>query len=134
MNGYHLSHNKYFLMIITFFVCHVLFFEFFVLQQRLRNLIQVFGYNLCGDADNIANVTFYYTLHLSLMCAPLYTSEKISSPNPQWAKINVCSSISSAKGTYSVTFHIAIWLFLVFLKNVFNRTNDTKIVAYQYGF
>lgn len=70
------------------------------LQQRLRNLIQIFGYNLCADRECTTNTSFYFTLHLSSMCAPLYTSEKICSRNPQWTKIDICSTIGSAKGTY----------------------------------
>lgn len=69
-------------------------------QQRLRNLIQIFGYNLCGDNNNTDQMTsFYYTLHLATMSAPFYTSEKICNPNPKWNKIDICNSIGSAKGT-----------------------------------
>lgn len=66
------------------------------LQQRLRNLIQILGYNLHSDPEN--KTLFYYTLHLTTMCAPFYTSEKIYGCNPKWAKIDVCNSIGSAKG------------------------------------
>ncbi|KAF0756235.1 UV radiation resistance associated protein, partial [Aphis craccivora] len=67
-------------------------------QQRLRNLIQINGYNLCDDPDCTANKSsFYYTLHLTTMCAPLYTSEKVCGRNPKWTKMDICSSIGSAK-------------------------------------
>lgn len=32
------------------------------------------------------------------MCAPLYTSEKVCGRNPKWTKMDICSSIGSAKG------------------------------------
>lgn len=71
----------------------------FNFQQRLRNLIQINGYNLCDDPDCTANKSsFYYTLHLTTMCAPLYTSEKVCGRNPKWTKMDICSSIGSAKG------------------------------------
>ncbi|XP_050438446.1 UV radiation resistance-associated protein [Adelges cooleyi] len=67
-------------------------------QQRLRNLIQILGYNLCADQAYLANKpSFYYTLHLTTMCAPLYTSEKICGRNPKWKKLDICSTIGSAK-------------------------------------
>lgn len=68
-------------------------------QQRLRNLIQINGYNLCDDPECTASETsFYYTLHLTTMCAPLYTSEKVCGRNPKWTKMDICASIGSAKG------------------------------------
>uniref|UniRef100_A0A2S2QRN7 UV radiation resistance-associated protein n=1 Tax=Sipha flava TaxID=143950 RepID=A0A2S2QRN7_9HEMI len=67
-------------------------------QQRLRNIVQVFGYNMCVDPESTTNNTsFYYTLHLTTMCAPLYTSEKVRGRNPKWSKMDICSSIGSAK-------------------------------------
>ncbi|XP_022182663.1 UV radiation resistance associated protein [Myzus persicae] len=67
-------------------------------QQRLRNLIQISGYNLFDDPECTANKTsFYYTLHLTTMCAPLYTSEKVCGRNLKWSKMDICSSIGSAK-------------------------------------
>ncbi|XP_050531128.1 UV radiation resistance-associated protein [Daktulosphaira vitifoliae] len=67
-------------------------------QQRLRNLIQISGFNLIADSEWLANkVSFYYTLHLTTMCAPFYTSEKLYSHNPKWTKLDICSSIGSAK-------------------------------------
>lgn len=77
----------------------ILLSVFFNFQQRLRNLIQINGYNLCDDPECTANTTsYYYTLHLTTMCAPLYTSEKVSGCNPKWTKMDICSSIGSAKG------------------------------------
>lgn len=32
--------------------------------------------------------SFYFTLHLTSMSAPFYTSEKISSPNPRWKEFD----------------------------------------------
>lgn len=87
----------------VFTIFYIQFFFFLIsvfnFQQRLRNLIQIFGYNLCAaDSDLSTNRTsFYYTLHLTTMCAPFYTSERVCNRNPKWAKIDVCSSIGSAK-------------------------------------
>jgi len=67
-------------------------------QQRLRNVLQIVGYNLCaGPEYKSKESSFYYTLHLTTMCAPLYTSEQICGHNPKWTKIDICSSIGSAK-------------------------------------
>lgn len=70
------------------------------------------GYNLCADPEFTDNKTlFYYTLHLTTMCAPLYTSEKICSRNPRWTQIDICSSIGSAKG--NITKYIMFFLYLI---------------------
>jgi len=37
----------------------------------------------------VVKAYFYYTLHLTTMSAPFYTSEKIESKNPKWAEIEV---------------------------------------------
>lgn len=58
-------------------------------QLRLRNLIQVTGHNIVADA----NTSIYFTLHLTLMSAPFFTSERLESfRNAIWAEIN-CQSI-----------------------------------------
>lgn len=38
------------------------------------------------------------------MCAPLYTSEKVSGRNPKWTKMDICSSIGSVKGIEILDF------------------------------
>lgn len=38
---------------------------------------------------DIMKASFYYTLHLTTMSAPFYTSEKLESKNPKWAEIDV---------------------------------------------
>jgi len=35
----------------------------------------------------VLKASFYYTLHLTTMSAPFYTSEKLESQNPKWAEI-----------------------------------------------
>jgi hypothetical protein len=35
----------------------------------------------------LLKASFYYTLHLTTMSAPFYTSEKLESQNPKWAEI-----------------------------------------------
>lgn len=79
------------------------------------------GYNLCADPEIIDNKTlFYYTLHLTTMSSPLYTSEKICSRNPKWTKINICNSIGSAKGNillYNINLSI-IYYYMKYNKSI----------------
>jgi hypothetical protein len=35
----------------------------------------------------VVKASFYYTLHLTTMSAPFYTSEKLESQNPKWTEI-----------------------------------------------
>lgn len=58
-------------------------------QLRLRNLIQISGHNIvCEHKTSI-----YYTLHLTSMSAPFFTSDKLESPkNAIWPEIN-CQAI-----------------------------------------
>jgi len=44
------------------------------------------------------------------MCSPLYTSEQICGHNPKWTKIDICSSIGSAKGKFN---YIVLYLQLL---------------------
>ncbi|BES88757.1 UV radiation resistance associated [Nesidiocoris tenuis] len=74
-------------------------------QQRLRNLIQVIAYNVHpnGEADESIDGRkrrhlFYYTLHLSTLSSPLYTSEKLESENPKWSEIEIESQNGAANG------------------------------------
>lgn len=58
-------------------------------QLRLRNLIQISGHNIICDTKS----SIYYTLHLTSMSAPFFTSEKIETPkNAIWPEIN-CQNI-----------------------------------------
>lgn len=58
-------------------------------QLRLRNLIQITGHNIVADV----NTSIYFTLHLTLMSAPFFTSELAESfRNAIWSEIN-CQSI-----------------------------------------
>lgn len=45
--------------------------------------------------------SLYYTLHLTTMCAPFYTSEKLESQHPKWAELDVNGlQISSTSGWF----------------------------------
>ncbi|XP_046752213.1 UV radiation resistance-associated gene protein isoform X2 [Diprion similis] len=58
-------------------------------QLRLRNLIQVIGYNLKVEDSTDAKGWFYYTLHRTNMSSPLYSSEPIDNTCPKWASLDV---------------------------------------------
>lgn len=70
-------------------------------QFRLRNIIQIIGFNIgaedlqgksCGQHGQSANSTanlYYFTLHLTAMSAPFYTSEKIASSCPKWKRLDI---------------------------------------------
>ncbi|KAF5281404.1 hypothetical protein FQA39_LY17800 [Lamprigera yunnana] len=74
----------------------------FTQQLRLRHLYQIMVYNVTSGGSGSS---YYYTLHLTTMCAPFYTSEKSESLNPKWKELDpesfVYSSISA--------FVIRIW-------------------------
>lgn len=58
-------------------------------QLRLRNLIQISGHNIECEPK----ASLYYTLHLTSMSAPFFTSDKLDSPkNAIWPEIN-CQAI-----------------------------------------
>ncbi|XP_054285194.1 UV radiation resistance-associated protein-like [Macrosteles quadrilineatus] len=73
-------------------------------QQRLRNLIQIIGFNVnpfekCTHlVRGVGKLSYYYTLHLTTMSAPFYTSEKLESDNPKWADIEISQAIGPATG------------------------------------
>lgn len=54
-------------------------------QLRLRHLYQIMAYNVTSQCGG----SFYYTLHLTTMCAPFYTSEKSDSLNPKWKELDM---------------------------------------------
>lgn len=64
-------------------------------QLRLRNLIQITGHNIRAEQRTF----IYYTLHLTPMSAPFFTSEKLEShSNAIWPDINCqCIVKSSAR-------------------------------------
>lgn len=71
-------------------------------QLRLRNLIQISGHNIVADA----NKSIYFTLHLTLMSAPFFTSERLESfRNAIWAEIN-CQSIQKSTSQFVV---VRVW-------------------------
>ncbi|RZC33793.1 sporulation-specific protein 15 [Asbolus verrucosus] len=54
-------------------------------QYRLRHVHQIFGLNFPHLPKKC---TYYYTLHLTTMSAPFYTSEKLESVNPKWSELD----------------------------------------------
>ncbi|KRT86673.1 hypothetical protein AMK59_135, partial [Oryctes borbonicus] len=70
-------------------------------QLRLRHLRQITAYNVIAEGSG----QFYYTLHLTSMSAPFYTSEEIDSPNPKWSEVDL-SSVPSLSATACV---LRIW-------------------------
>ncbi|KAI4471451.1 uv radiation resistance-associated protein [Holotrichia oblita] len=70
-------------------------------QLRLRHLRQITAYNVVVEGSGL----FYYTLHLTSMSAPFYTSEEIDSPNPKWTDVDL-SSVPSQSATACV---LRIW-------------------------
>ncbi|XP_014259994.1 UV radiation resistance associated protein [Cimex lectularius] len=72
-------------------------------QQRLRSLIQVIAYNIQVKDDilskhKVKKLSYYFTLHLSTMSAPVYTSEKLESENPKWCEVNIGQQYGAATG------------------------------------
>uniref|UniRef100_A0A1B6LN57 UV radiation resistance-associated gene protein n=1 Tax=Graphocephala atropunctata TaxID=36148 RepID=A0A1B6LN57_9HEMI len=73
-------------------------------QQRLRNLLQIIAYNInpyekCPHMErNAVKNYYYYTLHLTTMSAPFYTSEKLESDNPKWAEVEINQVNGGANG------------------------------------
>lgn len=65
-------------------------------QLRLRNLIQITGHNIVADPKS----AIYFTLHLTSMSAPFFTSEKLDSvKNAIWAEIN-CQIINKSTSQF----------------------------------
>jgi hypothetical protein len=54
-------------------------------QYRLRHVYQIFGLNFPHLPKKGA---YYFTLHLTTMSAPFYTSEKLDSANPKWSELD----------------------------------------------
>ncbi|KAG4070882.1 hypothetical protein HA402_011108 [Bradysia odoriphaga] len=71
-------------------------------QLRLRNLIQISGHNIVCEPK----CSIYFTLHLTSMSAPFFTSEKLESyKNAIWPEINCQSIVKST--SHSVC--IRVW-------------------------
>lgn len=64
-------------------------------QLRLRNLIQITGHNIVANAKT----SIYFTLHLTTMSSPFYTSDHLESfKNVFWPEINCqCIQKSTSK-------------------------------------
>ncbi|KAL1123920.1 hypothetical protein AAG570_001690 [Ranatra chinensis] len=72
-------------------------------QQRLRSLIQVIAYNVQVDEKLLKREkgvkwSYYYTIHLTTMSSPLYTSERLESDNPKWAEIEINQENGAVNG------------------------------------
>lgn len=71
-------------------------------QLRLRNLIQITGHNITAEP----NTSIYFTLHMTLMSAPFFTSEPLESfRNAIWSEIN-CQSIHKSTSQFVV---VRVW-------------------------
>lgn len=71
-------------------------------QLRLRNLIQITGHNIVAEP----NTSIYFTLHMTLMSAPFFTSEPLESfRNAIWSEIN-CQSIHKSTSQFVV---VRVW-------------------------
>lgn len=65
-------------------------------QLRLRNLIQITGYNITNDKKS----EIYFTLHSTVMSKPFYTSDKLHhSKNIVWPEIN-CQMLMKSMARY----------------------------------
>nr|BAN21317.1 hypothetical protein [Riptortus pedestris] len=72
-------------------------------QQRLRNLMQVTAYNIQVQESTLEKkkrkkLSYYYTLHLSAMSSPFYTSEHLESEHPKWTELEINREYGSANG------------------------------------
>jgi len=75
-------------------------------QLRLRSVIQIMGFNIGpedlegknynGSAIENGNAAkYYYTLHLTTMSAPFYTSETMESASPKWGELDGCEFLNA---------------------------------------
>lgn len=92
--------------------------KYFMFQQRLRSLIQIIAYNVKFDLpenmDKSVTLSYYYTLHLSSLSSPFYTSERLESENPKWTEIEVSREIGAAPG-------IVLYLFYTYIAATYTR-------------
>lgn len=79
--------------------------------------MQIIGFNINLDhKDEEEDVSYYYTLHLSTMCAPFYTSEKLAKDNPMWSEVNFHYVHGSATGNViSFIFMFMLFIFAIIL-------------------
>ncbi|KAJ8954099.1 hypothetical protein NQ318_004404 [Aromia moschata] len=61
-------------------------------QLRLRHVYQIIGFNLLSETAG----SYYFTLHLTTMCAPFYTSEQINNPNPKWIELDLKNTANTS--------------------------------------
>ena len=73
--------------VLYFYLCNKLFVNYD--QIRLRHLRQICARCICPKPPATAETsTFYYTLHITMMSAPFYTSEFLSGDNIDWGDID----------------------------------------------
>ncbi|KAJ8924929.1 hypothetical protein NQ315_001092 [Exocentrus adspersus] len=70
-------------------------------QFRLRHVYQIMALNLASETTG----SHYFTLHLTTMCAPFYTSPQIKSPNPKWPELD----LRDATNTSASCIVLRIW-------------------------
>ncbi|XP_019872280.2 UV radiation resistance-associated gene protein isoform X2 [Aethina tumida] len=61
-------------------------------QLRLRHITHILAFNITSKKSD----SFYFTFHLTPMCAPFYTSEKTKGPNLKWTELNVKNTINTS--------------------------------------
>ncbi|CAH0547955.1 unnamed protein product [Brassicogethes aeneus] len=69
-------------------------------QLRLRHVTQIIAFNITSKKLD----SFYFTLHLTTMCAPFYTSEKNKGPNLKWVELD--NKIISNKSASTVVLRV----------------------------
>ncbi|XP_043260871.1 UV radiation resistance-associated protein [Colletes gigas] len=97
-------------------------------QLRLRNLIQVIGYNLKSNGTNDIS-WFYYTLHRTCMSSPIYTSETIDNANPRWSSLEVPTIHATGYSTASEVI-IRLWKRMV----IDNTMTDVTVFTWGISF
>lgn len=70
-------------------------------QLRLRHVCQIICFNLPSECP----ASYYFTLHLTTMCAPFYTSERLDSPHPKWNELDM----KKLPNTATTSLVIRIW-------------------------
>lgn len=96
----------------------------FLLQLRLRHLYQIMGLNLTSAKKG----TFYYTLHLTSMCAPFYTSEKVDGSNVKWAELDIKNlpSLSVSGESFFISLPTIAYKFYIGIINKIVLSNILK--------
>ncbi|KAK9881429.1 hypothetical protein WA026_016315 [Henosepilachna vigintioctopunctata] len=86
-------------------------------QLRLRHINQIWCLNL--NSEIVKAGSFYFTLHLTSMSAPFFTSERIHGPHPKWQDL-ILNKFPSASA-----FVLRIWC-----RHGDNPDTDTILVTW----